>query len=42
MGAGLAFEQPVQSMRMLDSKRWTSSDIPLYVAERTDDIMSRK
>ena len=42
MGGGFPFEAPVQSMRMLDSKRWTSSDIPLYVADRGDDIMSRK
>lgn len=42
MGGGFPFEAPVQSMRMLDSKRWTSSDIPLYVADREDDIMNRK
>lgn len=42
MGGGFPFEAPVQSMRMLDSKRWTSSDVPLYVADRSDDIMNRK
>lgn len=42
MGGGFPFESPVQSLRMLDSKRWTSSDIPLYVAERADDVMSHK
>jgi hypothetical protein len=41
MGGGFPFEPPVQSMRMLDSKRWTSSDIPLYAADRDDDIMNR-
>lgn len=41
MGGGFPFEMPVQSLRMLDSKRWTGADIPLYVAERSDDIQAR-
>ncbi len=42
MGGGFPFEPPVQSMRMLDSKRWTSSDIPLWVAELGDDALWNK
>jgi hypothetical protein len=34
---GASFEAPVQSMRMLEPKRWCSSDIPLWVSERVDD-----
>lgn len=37
MSKGFSFEAPSQSMRMLDSRRWTGADIPLYVAERGDD-----
>lgn len=37
MSKGFSFEPPSQSMRMLDSRRWTGADIPLYVAEREDD-----
>jgi hypothetical protein len=37
MAGGFAFEHPVQSMRMLDSLRWCSTDIPLWVGERSDD-----
>ncbi len=42
MGGGFAFEAPVQSMRMLDSKRFGSTDIPLWVSEREDDDMNRE
>jgi hypothetical protein len=42
MGAGCAFEAPVQSMRILEPKRWVCSDIPLFVAEREDDINNRR
>ena len=41
MSKGFSFESPSQSMRMLDSKRWTGADIPLYVADRDDDILTR-
>lgn len=41
MAGGFGFEAPAQSMRMLDSRRWTGADIPLYVAERSDDIATR-
>lgn len=41
MSGGFEFQAPVQSLRMLDSKRWTGADIPLYVATRDDDIMTR-
>jgi hypothetical protein len=41
MGGGFPFESPVQSLRMLDAQRWGSTDIPLWVAERSDDIMSK-
>lgn len=40
MGGGFPFEPPVQSLRMLDPLRWCSSDIPLWVSEREDDIMN--
>lgn len=42
MGGGFPFEPPVQSMRMLDSKRFGSSDIPLWVAEKSDDSANRE
>lgn len=42
MGGGFNFEAPVQSMRMLDPDRWCSSDIPLWVSERSDDAMSKR
>lgn len=41
MGGGFPFEQPVQSMRMLDATRWNGVDIPLHVGERDDDEMAR-
>lgn len=34
---GAEFEVPVQSMRMLEPRRWCSSDIPLWVSELADD-----
>ncbi len=37
MSMGLPFEAPVQSLRMLEPKRWVSSDIPLWVSETSDD-----
>ncbi len=37
MAGGFAFEQPVQSLRMLDSLRWCSTDVPLWVSSREDD-----
>lgn len=40
MSIGVPFEQPVQSMRILEPRRWCSSDIPLWVAERSDDVMN--
>lgn len=42
MGGGFKFEAPVQSMRMLDPDRWCSSDIPLWVAERSDDVANKR
>ncbi len=42
MGGGFNFEAPVQSMRMLDPDRWCSSDIPLWVSERSDDAMGKR
>ncbi len=41
MAGGFGFEPPVQSVRMLDSKRWCSSDIPLWVSKREDDGLYR-
>jgi hypothetical protein len=41
MGGGFPFQHPVQSMRMLDAQRWCSTDIPLWVSERSDDVMSK-
>jgi hypothetical protein len=41
MGGGFPFEPPVQSMRMLDAKRWTGADIPLYVSDRSDDTLAK-
>ncbi len=41
MGGGFGFEDPVQSMRILEPNRWVCSDIPLFVAEREDDIKTR-
>jgi hypothetical protein len=40
MGGGFPFEPPVQSLRMLEPKRWGSSDIPLWVSELADDAMA--
>lgn len=40
MMIGARFEPPVQSMRMLDARRWCSTDIPLWVAERSDDELN--
>lgn len=34
---GASFEAPVQSLRMLEPRRWCSSDIPLWVSELKDD-----
>ena len=42
MGIGAGFEPPVQAMRMLDSRRWCSSDIPLWVADIGDDALWNK
>lgn len=42
MGGGFPFQPPVQSMRMLDARRWTSSDIPLWVADIGDDALWNK
>lgn len=42
MGGGFAFEPPVQSMRMLEPRRWCCADIPLFVAEREDDIANKR
>ena len=41
MSIGCPFESPVQSLRMLDPARWCSADIPLWVADRSDDIATR-
>lgn len=41
MGGGFPFQDPVQCMRMLDAKRWIGADIPLYVADRADDVMNK-
>lgn len=41
MSGGFPFEPPVQSMRILEPRRWVCSDIPLFVSEREDDIMNR-
>lgn len=40
MGGGFPYEPPVQSLRMLEPKRWCSSDIPLWVSELADDALS--
>lgn len=37
MGGGFTYEAPVQSMRMLDPKRWCGTDIPLWVSDAEDD-----
>lgn len=42
MSGGFPFEPPVQNLRMLDSRRWTGADIPLYVSRREDDAASRE
>lgn len=42
MGGGFPFQSPVQSLRMLDSKRWQGADIPLYVADRADDLANAR
>jgi hypothetical protein len=31
MGGGFPYQDPVQSLRMLDSKHWCGADIPLFV-----------
>lgn len=41
MSGGFPFEPPVQSMRILEPRRFVCSDIPLFVSEREDDIMNR-
>lgn len=41
MGGGFPFEPPVQSLRMLDPQRWCSTDIPLWVSKREDDVMNK-
>jgi hypothetical protein len=38
---GASYEPPVQSMRILDAKRWCSTDIPMWVGELADDEMQR-
>lgn len=40
MDIGARFEPPVQSMRILEPKRFCSTDIPLWVANREDDDLS--
>ena len=40
MDIGAKFEPPVQSMRMLEPKRWCSTDIPLWVSDRADDELA--
>lgn len=42
MSGGFPFEPPVQSMRILEPRRFVCSDIPLFVSEREDDIMNRQ
>lgn len=42
MGIGAAFEAPSQSARMLDSRRWSSADIPMWVSEVGDDALWNK
>lgn len=42
MGIGAGFEPPVQSARMLDSRRWCSADIPMWVSEIGDDALWNK
>ena len=42
MAGGFPFEPPSQSMRMLDARRWTGPDIPLFFSDREDDIMNRR
>lgn len=42
MDIAASFEPPVQSMRMLEPKRFCSTDIPLWVSERSDDSNSEK
>ena len=37
MGGGFPYEPPVQSLRMLEPRRWCSVDIPLWVSELADD-----
>lgn len=39
---GAGFEAPVQSLRMLEPRRWCSSDVPLWVSERADDQMNQE
>ncbi len=37
MSGGFPFEAPVQSMRILVPRRFCSSDVPMFVSERSDD-----
>lgn len=37
MDIAAAFESPSQSLRMLEPKRFCSTDVPLWVADRSDD-----
>lgn len=41
MSGGFPFEPPVQSMRILEPRRFVCSDIPLFVSDREDDIANR-
>lgn len=42
MSIGASFEPPSQSLRMLDSRRFVGSDIPLYVADLEDDSTNKR
>ena len=37
MSKGFSFEAPSQCFRMLEPRRWCSTDIPLWVSDRADD-----
>ena len=37
MSKGFTFEAPSQSLRMLEPRRWCSTDIPLWVSSLSDD-----
>lgn len=41
MASGFPYEPPVQCMRILDPRRFSGADIPLWVSERTDDALAR-